>query len=314
MYQILTDQDVRNFGSMKVAVEAIENAFREQSNGTLVSPPRFHLGTDHGDLVFTVGAATAFQKVIGFRVYDTYGNDLDGHEQLVCVFNGDTGVFKGMIIGNLLGSIRTGAIGGAAINAMARKDADHIAVIGTGAQARRQLEAAVTVRDVRRIKVYSRHQDNRETFAKDMAEQLGMAVTSVNSSRECIYDADIIICATNSDTPVFEMDELKPGVHINSVGPKSIHRHEVPVELGSASSVIATDSIEQLRAYSTPHFLMGTPDESRIVQLSDIVAGRTSGRTTESDITLFCSVGLAGTEVILASEIMKRVQSPSIDF
>lgn len=307
MYQVLADHDVVKFASMKTIVKAIERAFEEQAKGTLVSPPRFRLETDQGDLVFTAGAATGFEKVIGFRVYDTYGNDLNGHEQLVCVFDSDTGVFQGIVIGNSLGAVRTGAIGGAAINCMARMDADQIAVIGTGVQARTQLEAAVAVRDIKRIRVYSRNQENRKKFAEEMTKKLDIDVATVDSSKDCIEGADIVICATNSGTPVFETDWLKPGVHINTVGPKSVKRHEVPIEVAACSSVIATDSIEQLRAYTTPHFLVGTPDEDRITQLSDIITGKSCGRMAVSDITLFCSMGLAGTEVVVANEIMKMV-------
>lgn len=232
---------------MKSIVSAIERTFAERANGTLVSPPRFRLESKQGDLVFTAGATTAMEKVIGFRVYDTYANDLDGHQQLVCVFDSDTGVFKGIVIGNLLGAVRTGAIGGVAIKAMARKDAEHVAVIGTGMQARTQLEAAVAVRDIQRVRVFSRNHENREAFAAEMAKKLDIEVVAVDSPKSCIQGADIVICATNS----------------------------------------------------------GTPDEERIIQLSDVVTGKMPGRKGQDDITLFCSVGLAGTEVVVANEIMK---------
>ncbi|WP_306954184.1 ornithine cyclodeaminase family protein [Alicyclobacillus tolerans] len=305
MYHVLTDQDVEKLVSMKLIVSAIERTFEEQANGTLVAPPRFRLETELGDLVFTAGAATAVEKVIGFRVYDTYANDLDGHQQLVCVFDSDTGVFKGIVIGNLLGAVRTGAIGGVAIKAMARTDAEHVAVIGTGMQARTQLEAAVTVRDVKQVRVFSRNPENRDIFATEMIKKLDVEVIAVDSPKSCLQGADIVICATNSGTPVFDAEWLEPGVHINTVGPKSVKRHEVPMELGVRSSVIATDSLEQLKAYPTPHFLVGTPDEERIIQLSDVVTGKIPGRKGQDDITLFCSVGLAGTEVVVANEIMK---------
>lgn len=132
MYKILTDHDIGKFSSMKTIINAIERCFKEKANGTLTAPPRFRIETSEGDLVFTVGAATGLEKVTGFRVYDTYSNELKGHEQLVCVFDSDTGVFKGIVIGNLLGALRTGAIGGVAIKVMARMDAEQIAVIGTG--------------------------------------------------------------------------------------------------------------------------------------------------------------------------------------
>ncbi|MCF8564657.1 ornithine cyclodeaminase family protein [Alicyclobacillus tolerans] len=306
MYQVLTDSEVEKLVSMPSIVTAIERTFEDQANGTLVSPPRFRLETDQGGLVFTAGAATAMEKVIGFRVYDTFANDLDGHQQLVCVFDSDTGVFKGIVIGNLLGAMRTGAIGGVAIKAMARTDAEQVAVIGTGIQARTQLEAAVAVREIKRVRVFSRNQENREAFAAEMMKKLGVEVVAVNYPKGCVSGADILICATNSGTPVFEAEWLEPGIHINTVGPKSIKRHEVPTELGARSSVITTDSIEQLKAYPTPHFLVGTPDEERILQLGNVVGGNTLGRKSQDDITLFCSVGLPGTEVVVANEIMKE--------
>ncbi len=291
---------------MNSIVGAIEHTFEEQANETIVSPPRFYLETERGDLVFTAGAVTAMQKVIGFRVYDTFANDFDGHQQFVCVFDSDTGIFRGIVIGNLLGAVRTGAIGGVAIKTMARKDAKRIAVLGTGVQAHTQLKAAVAVRDIKHVRVFSRNQENRESFATEMTKKLDVEVEAVDSSKDCVSNADIIICATNSGSPVFEAEWLTPGVHINTVGPKSINRHEVPIEIGARSSVIVTDSIEQLKAYSTPHFLVGTPDEKRIIQLGDIVSGKASGRTGQKDITLFCSVGLAGTEVVVANEIIKE--------
>lgn len=307
-YQVLTDSDVLRLTRMKPVIEAIERVFREQANATLVSPPRFQLETENGNLVFTAGAATKTEKVIGFRVYDTYLNDHSGHEQLVSVFDSVTGVFKGIIIGNLLGALRTGAIGGAAIKVMSRSDAEQLAIIGTGIQARTQVEAAIAIRDIKRVLVYSRNDINRKKFAEEMSEKLDMDVIPMDSPKKCVEKADIIICATNSRSPVIDADWLKPGVHINTVGPKSMNGHELPIEVAGKSSVITTDSLEQLCAYSTPHFLANTPYEQNIVQLSDIITGKTPGRTSTNDVTLFCSVGLSGTEVVVAHEIMKLAE------
>jgi ornithine cyclodeaminase len=224
------------------------------------------------------------------------------------VFDSETGVFKGVIIGNSLGALRTGAIGGAAINAMSRSDAEQLAIIGTGIQARTQLEAAIAIRDIKRVLVYSRNDTNRKKFAEEMSKKLDLNVIPTDSPKKCVEKADIIICATNSRSQVIDADWLKPGVHINTVGQKSMNGHELPIEVAGKSSVISTDSLEQLRAYSTPHFLANTPYEQNIVQLSDIVTGKTPGRTSINDVTLFCSVGLSGTEVVVANEIMKMAE------
>jgi len=307
-YLVLTDADVLKFSRMTSMIDAIEHVFYEKAKGTLVSPPRFQLETEKGNLVFTAGAATGIEKVTGFRVYDTYNNDEQGHQQLVAVFDSETGVFKGIVIGHALGAIRTGAIGGVAIKAMSRPDATQLAVIGSGTQARTQLEAACAARAIKQVKVYSRNDQNRRKFAEEMTEKLGIEVLPVDSPKACVENADIVICATNSRTPVLERDWLKQGVHINTVGPKSIKGSEIPIEIARQSSVIATDSLEQLKAYSTPHFLVDTPYEDHIVQLSDIVTGKMPGRTSDNDMTLFCSVGLSGTEVVIANEIMKMAK------
>lgn len=141
-----------------------------------------------------------------------------------------------------------------------------------------------------------------------MSEKLGIKVSSVHSAKACVENADIVICATNSSSPVIELDWLKQGVHINTIGPKSENRHELPLEVASQSSIITTDSLEQLNDYSTPHFLANTPYENNIIQLSDIVAGKRAARNSDNDMTLFCSVGLSGTEVVVANEIMKLAE------
>ncbi|MDQ7865021.1 hypothetical protein RCO48_39725 [Peribacillus frigoritolerans] len=102
---------------------------------------------------------------------------------------------------------------------------------------------------------------------KKCLKKLDLDVIPMDSPKKCVEKADIIICATNSRSPVIDADWLKPGVHINTVGPKSMNVHELPIEVAGKSSVISTDSLEQLRAYSTPHFLANTPYEQNIVQL-----------------------------------------------
>jgi alanine dehydrogenase len=97
---------------------------------------------------------------------------------------------------------------------------------------------------------------------------------------------------------------LKPGVHVNTVGPKTHEGYELGLDLADVAAVIATDSPEQTRAYASSFFLTGSGNEHRMADLADIMAGKTAGRGSPGDTTLFCSVGLAGTEVVVASAIL----------
>ncbi len=304
-YRILTDKEVEGRVAMADLIAEIEAAMLEKAEGTLIAPPRFHVDVERGGLVFTVGAATKDRQVIGFRVYDSFRNTSQDRQQLVAVFDSETGAFKGAVLGNLLGPLRTGAIGGVAVKYLSRPDSRVLALIGSGTQARTQLEAALEVRDFERIRVYSPTAARRRAFAREMAERLGVEIKPVTSSQKAVQGADVVITATTATRPLFDAEWLKDGAHVSTLGPKAKGSHEVPIELADRAALIATDSLAQVDAYPKRFFLENT-HRPRMVELSDILAERVLGRTDEDQLTLFCSVGLAGTEVVLADEMLQR--------
>jgi alanine dehydrogenase len=188
---------------------------------------------------------------------------------------------------------------------MARSDCRIAAVLGTGPQARVQLECAAAVRDLREVRVFSRSAENRASFTAAMKDVTGLAITPVESARRTVEGADLIIGATTSNTPLIETGWVAPGAHINMIGPKSVKSHEFPIDLGARASVVATDAPEQIAAMEPSFFLSGTEAGARLMSLSSIIAGKRQGRTAGSDVTLFCSGGLAGTEVLLAAELLR---------
>ncbi|ACI55524.1 ornithine cyclodeaminase/mu-crystallin [Rhizobium leguminosarum bv. trifolii WSM2304] len=306
MTKILRDEDLADNALMRVAVDALETAFLARAGNRLVSPPRHHVSfPDRGDLVFTVGGMLGDKPLAGFRVYETF--DGAEHSQIVAVWSADDARLKGIVLGERLGNLRTGAIGGLAVRHLSAPGARIVGIIGSGAQARTQLAAAAAVRKLDRARVYSRDENNRAAFASEMQHALGLEVEPVGSVSEAVYEADIVICATTSQKPVLHARDLKPGVHVNTVGPKTLQGYELGLDVADAAAVIATDSPEQTRAYASPFFLAGSGNEDRIADLANIIAGTAAGRGLPEDITLFCSVGLAGTEVVVASAILDRV-------
>ena len=109
-----------------------------------------------------------------------------------------------------------------------------------------------------------------------------------------------------SPTPVLQAGWVGPGVHVTTMGPKTVSEHEVDAALAERSDVIACDSPPQLSGYAEPSFLRASSAWDRILDLGDIVAGRAKGRTAPGQRTLFLSEGLAGTEVLLAAELLRR--------
>lgn len=301
----LTDEDVRHHLDMGAAVAVMAGALGSLAEGTLVAPARSSLDTPGGSLVFTSGAEIGQAGVIGFRVYGTFGrpSGAPAESQIVAVYDYHTGALKGLVVGRLLGAMRTGALGGVAIQHMARPGADSLAVIGAGYQARTQVAAAMAVRPIRSVFLYSRTQASAERLGAEIVGQYGVDCRVCSSAEEAVGQAAIIIGATNSRQPVLETGWVRPGSHVSTIGPKQRGAQEMPPDLADAAAVVASDSLAQVRAYGDSFFV----DPDRIVGLDQIVAGRLPGRRNDQEITLFCSVGLAGTEVLLADALLSRV-------
>ena len=306
---VFTDEDIKPFLDMPKCIDVIESCLRAKSDGNFIAPPRTAVAfAGQGELVFTIGGRLHSEKArgyAGFRVYNTFPQTNDREStQLVAVWNPNDGTLAGLVLGELLGALRTGAIGGVAVHYLAKKNATICAVLGTGLQAEMQLLATLCVRPaLNMVRVYSRSQEARRSFAERMTVLTGRHIQAVDDAQAAVEGADIVLSATNSTQPVFDVSWLGPDCHVSSLGPKLITGHELPIEIDDCATLIATDSPDQLHAYKK-HFILGTSAEHRIRDLADIVAGRENGRDEHSAITLFCSTGLAGTEVAVADMLI----------
>ena len=243
-------------------------------------------------MVYTAGALS--RRVHGVRIYDYAGS-----EQAVAVWNSETGRLVALAVGDELGRRRTGAIGAVAIDALARSDASTLGIVGTGDQAWAQVWAATAVRHWRRVTVYGRRFSAREAFAARCRDELLVDAVPVESAERAVRGRDVVIIATNSSTPVIDMSWISPGTHVTTLGPKTVTAHEMPLDLADQADVLVTDSLSQIRAYPEPYAL----PTDRMLELSSVLSGTAPGRRSRDQITVFCSVGLAGTEVALAADL-----------
>lgn len=259
-----------------------------------------HTGLSGGRLVFTAGALDG--KWFGYRSYDTF--DMQGGEQVVVAHSALDGRVRGIAVGNELGPRRVGAIGGVAADTLARPNSRVLAVIGTGTQAWAQLCAIAAVRELDDVRVYSRDADRRRAFATRIRSELGPAARVAPNAREAVEGADIVVLATSSPTPVIDPGWVGPGSYVTTLGPKQVGRAEFGPDMAAVSEVVVTDSVPQISAYDPPNILVGTPQEHRLTSLGDVLTGDVPGRTSDEQRVLFCSVGLAGTEVFLLDKLL----------
>ena len=225
-------------------------------------------------------------------------------DQLTAVWAPDGGL-RGVVTGDELGARRTGALGAVAADLLAREDATSLGIVGAGAQAWTQLWALRAVRALNDVRVFSRTPDGREAFARRARHELDVEARAVDSAREAVTDAAIVVLATNSRSPVIDPNDIAPGTHVTSLGPKSASGHETPTELVSAAAIVTCDSPAQAASYPEPFFT----GDAELVELASVLTGRSPGRRARDEITLHCSVGLAGTEVALAARVLDALEA-----
>lgn len=286
-------------------VAAMRAALLAAYAGRLVAPPRASARLDGGRLVFTAGQLTG--QWYGFRSYDTFRHDQG--EQLVVLHDAADGRVRALAIGAELGSRRTGGLGGVAVDALARPDAATLGVVGAGGQAWTQVWAAAAVRPLREVTVYCRTLATREAFAARVRAELGIPARAVGSAATAVRSRDVVVLATTSPTPVVDALDLAPGTHVNAVGFKQRDRAEFGPDLLDRAEVLVTDSPAQAAAYDPPMLAATAPYADRLRDLGAVLAGAQPGRTDPRQITLFCSVGLAGTEVFLL-DTLARLATP----
>lgn len=305
MVRLITDADMDRLLDMPVAIDAVETVLRERAAGTAMSPLRQTVPIGEAALVLTSGGSTE-ARVAGLRVYPT-GHGAD--EQLVAVWDMASGRLTAVFVGDQLGAVRTGAIGGAAIRLLSRPDSRVLAVIGPGRQGLTQLLAALAVRPIRDLRIYRRTFDLSRAQARDLSARLAVPVTAAETADEAVKDADIVVLATRSAEPVLRADWLKPGAHVNALGPKWRGRSEIGMDLVERASVLASDFPEQF-ADEGEFILHGTPHLERLQDLAALQVA--PPRRGPDDVTLFLSHGLAGTEVAVARALAERAAAQDI--
>ena len=285
------------------AVAVMAEAVRRHGEGLLVAPPRTPIKLGDGGYAITAGRLPGVAN--GFRLTSTIAETADDTTLLFDAASGEVGVLRGRDLGRR----RTGALGGVAASLLSREDAQTVGVVGAGEQAFTQLWAISAVRDLRAVTVTSRNPATAGAFAERAARELGLAVTVVDTPREAVRDADIVVMATPSASALIESGWIAPGTHVHTLGPKGqtldptgVAEGECPRQLVDAADVLVSDSPDQLAAMEGPDqpWTRGRP----AISLGEVLTGTAPGRSSDEQVTLYASVGLAGTEVLLARHVL----------
>jgi alanine dehydrogenase len=308
----INEAEVRQVLTMSMTLQAVEEISRKQAADEVIVHPRRRFELPSGGFFHYMAAADYKAGFLAMKQYTFVRGKI---RFLVPLYEIATGDLVAMIEADYMGQLRTGAASGVATKFSARRDASIAAIIGTGGQARTQLEAIAAVRKLSSARVYGRNADRRKQFAKEMSQRIGLPVESANSSLEAVRGAHIICTATTASQPVLHGADLASGMHINAIGANHAHKRELDEEAVSCADVIVVDSIEQSRQEAGDLIIAFKGDEicwTGVKKLSDVVAGKVSGRTSDTEVTLFKSNGIASWDLAVAMQVYAKAREKGL--
>jgi alanine dehydrogenase len=299
----INEREVRKLLTMPMAISAVEEVSRRQAEGTVVIHPRrrFEL-PEHGFFHYMAALDTS-AGYVGMKQYTYVKGKL---RFLVPLYSASTGELLALIEADYMGQLRTGAASGVATKYLARRLAKTAAIIGTGGQARTQLEAIHNVRMFDSVFVYGRDPHRRNRFSEEMSEHLGISVYPTESAADAVRNAEIVCTATTSVQPVLFGQDLPQGIHINAIGANHAHKQELDEAAVAKANLIFVDSLAQSQQEAGDLIIPFTKQPHRwsaVHELSDLVAGKTPGRANDAQITLFKSNGIASWDLAMAERV-----------
>ncbi|MEF8882498.1 MAG: ornithine cyclodeaminase family protein [Halapricum sp.] len=286
-------------------VEVVREGYRERGEGAPAEPRTVLRNDDPTGMLTGYMAILPEMGVMGGYMYAAGFRNADAHFVLP-LFDVKSGQPLSVFDGAHLNPYKTGATGAVGVDTLAREDASTVGLFGSGTQARGQLRATATVRELDRVNVYSPTSDHRESFAAEMNRQLDATVAAVASPAAAVENADIVITATRASEPVFDGDRLEPGTHVTAMGQYHPEKREV-----DARTVARSTYVPDLRGRTKQDagaFMLAREegaigDDHIHAELGNVVAGAAEGRVTDEEITLFDSGG-TGIETVAAAHLL----------
>jgi alanine dehydrogenase len=317
---ILTASEVQHALPMKAAIKAMKQAYAALSSGHAEIPLRTRLdirSQDAACLLMPVHVLSQDGDALTIKVVSLFPKNpergLEFIQAVVLVLEPDSGRLLAVLEGGTLTAIRTGAGSGAAIDILARPDSKVVAIFGAGTQARTQLEAACSVREIEQAWVFDPSQERAEAFVREMAGYLPFPANLhvAATPKQAVSEADIICTATTSSSPVFEDEDLRPGTHISAIGSFTPEMQEIPSATVARAQIVVdsrTATLAETGDLIIP-IQSGIFGEDHIhAELGEIVLERKPGRNSPEQITVFKSVGVAVQDAVAAQLTLQNAR------
>ncbi len=299
--------------SMEEMIEAVEDCLKELALGRGFDLPRRRIHHPNR-MIFGLLPGSVHGAMGAYLQTDL---DRRLHHETVILYSVETGEPLIFFQDCSINELRTGAGGGIGAKYLARKDASRVAVLGSAVHAQTQLRAVCAVRKIERATVFSPTPNRALSFAEKMSRELETEVVAARSPEEALEEADIIIAATNSRTPVFDGKLLREGTHITSIanGDKTRTRQEIDETTIRRSDRIFITSKETVCVNESDIFRAvrdGVVTWDRVHEISTLLLGKAPGRQSDREITLYKLQGIGIMDVAVALRAYERLQGGSL--
>ena len=319
--KLLTEQELRSIVHLDLdAVDCIESAFAALSSGKVVMPPIMSMAIEDSNGEVDVKTAYvpgiecfAIKMSPGF--FDNPKLGLPSTSGLMVLFSVKTGMIEAVLLDNgYLTDVRTAAAGAVAARYLAREDARRACVIGSGQQSKLQLEALCLVRPIQSAVIWARDPAKAEQAATELSSKLGIPVENSDDPKSAVNSADVILTTTPSATPLVKRDWLKPGQHITAMGSDQHHKNELEPACLSFASLYVADRRSQTEILGELHHAIVAGEmskDAKVVELGDIVAGKSFGRQSADEVTICDLTGTGVQDTAIATLARQRANTTS---
>jgi ornithine cyclodeaminase/alanine dehydrogenase len=322
MVLILSRRDIEPLLNMGEIINIIEMAFLESDQGKTVCPTRAIINVGkHKGFMYYMPSYLSESESLAIKIVSQYDENLPKYGvptimASILLNDPQTGRLLAIMEGGYLTALRTGAASGVAAKYLARRDSKVVGVIGTGVQARTQIWAMTEVlRNIAKVKAYDVSPGRVEGFAKDISQKLGLDVETVETSKQCVENSDLIVVASTSRVPVLDGNWLTKGAHVNSIGVSGPEGRELD-DTTIKKAKIVVDTKEGVLAETgdliVPIKRGVISQENIYAELHEIVGGKKPGRTSDDEVTCWKAVGMAIEDAAVAKLVYDKAKKEGI--
>jgi alanine dehydrogenase len=320
---LLTESEIKPLLSMSEVMEAVEEAFREKALGYVQMPPKVYLTYEEyeGDLrvmpSYLERLGVSAVKVVNSHSQNPRRFNLPTVMAIIILVDPKSGAPLSIMNGTWITAMRTGAAGGVAAKYLARQNPKRIGLVGAGTQARTQLMALLGLYGrLGEVRVWSRSRESREKYASEMRSLYGdrAEVIPVETVKDAVVDADIIVTTTPSRKPLVMDDWVSEGTHITCIGADAPGKEELDPAILKRARIFVDDWKQGSHSgeINVPLAKGIITEEDVVGELGEVVAGLKPGRTSLEEITVFTSTGLAVQDAVTAKLVYEKALAKNV--